>query len=352
LGEVSDNRPLLAVLSSFWLISYVGFNGEAMRKLAAQFLALAKNEGAMIPLVAHRQMGVSLLRTGDVAAGRFHFDRAVALWNQSERSLEAPTKKDFWARILTPPPAMLLLADRSLALWTLGYPEAALADAQRAVKNSLVGDFTWHAYTVRITSTILMDCGNYAEASAQIDEAIARMEEAGALYWKWGITLLKGCLLVLTGRCSDAVPLMTSAIAAWRSMGSKVALPRYLAHLATAHADNGQFENAWRCIGEAMLTIKTTRETICEPEVDIVSGEIALKSPEPDARKAEAYFERALAVARPASKVLGTPRLHKPRTPLARPGQGERSARTVGSGVWVVHGGVRHARSERSEDVA
>jgi predicted ATPase len=29
-----------------------------------------------------------------------------------------------------------------------------------------------------------------------------------------------------------------------------------------------------------------------------VAGEIALKSPEPDAAKAEAYFERALAVAR------------------------------------------------------
>ena len=298
LGEVSDNRPMLAVLSGFWLASYVGFNGDAMRELAAQFLTLAENEAAMVPLMAHRQMGVSLLRTGDVTAGRAHFDRAVALWDHAERSLETPTKKEFWARLLTPPPAMLLLADRSLAMWTLGYPEAALADAQRAVRNAPVGHVAWHSYTVRITATILMDCGNYAEASAQIDEAIARTEEAGALYWKWGVTLLKGCLFVLTGKSAEAVQVMTPALDAWRSMGSKAALPRYLAHLATAYADSGQFEDAWRCIDEAMLTIKTTKESICEPEVDHLGGELALKSPEPDAAKAEAHFKRALAVAR------------------------------------------------------
>ncbi len=34
---------------------------------------------------------------------------------------------------------------------------------------------------------------------------------------------------------------------------------------------------------------------------------------------------------------------------LARPGQGQRSARTVGSGLRLVHGGLRHARSEGRE---
>jgi predicted ATPase len=36
----------------------------------------------------------------------------------------------------------------------------------------------------------------------------------------------------------------------------------------------------------------------CEAEVHRTAGEIALKSPHPDLAKAEAYFERALAVAR------------------------------------------------------
>jgi len=68
--------------------------------------------------------------------------------------------------------------------------------------------------------------------------------------------------------------------------------------LARAHAELGQFDDAWRCIGEAMTTVETTKERWCEADIHRMAGEIALKSPEPDAAKAEAYFERTLTVAR------------------------------------------------------
>ena len=45
-----------------------------------------------------------------------------------------------------------------------------------------------------------------------------------------------------------------------------------------------------------MTAVEATKEKWCEAEVLRTVGEIALKSPEP--AKAEAYFERALAVAR------------------------------------------------------
>ena len=44
--------------------------------------------------------------------------------------------------------------------------------------------------------------------------------------------------------------------------------------------------------------METTKERWYEAEVNRIAGEIALTSPEPDAAKAEAYFERALSVAR------------------------------------------------------
>ena len=47
-----------------------------------------------------------------------------------------------------------------------------------------------------------------------------------------------------------------------------------------------------------MTTVQTSKERWCEAEVDRIAGEIALMSPGPDASKAEAYFECALAVAR------------------------------------------------------
>jgi predicted ATPase len=68
--------------------------------------------------------------------------------------------------------------------------------------------------------------------------------------------------------------------------------------LARAYGEGGQFDDAWRCIDEAIASVETTNERWAEVEVHRVAAEIALLSPERDVAKAEAYFERALAVAR------------------------------------------------------
>jgi predicted ATPase len=68
--------------------------------------------------------------------------------------------------------------------------------------------------------------------------------------------------------------------------------------LARAYAELGQFDDAWRFIGEAITAVETTKERRWEAEINRTAGEIALTSPERDTVKAQAYFERALAVAR------------------------------------------------------
>jgi predicted ATPase len=75
-------------------------------------------------------------------------------------------------------------------------------------------------------------------------------------------------------------------------------MPLFLSYLGMAYAELHQFDGAWRCIGDAMTAVETTKERWSEAEVNRLAGEITLKSPEPDATKAQAYFERALAVAR------------------------------------------------------
>jgi predicted ATPase len=75
-------------------------------------------------------------------------------------------------------------------------------------------------------------------------------------------------------------------------------MPWHLPFLASAHAQLGQFDDAWRCIGEAMTAVETTKERWCEAEINRIAGEIAIKSSEPDEAKAQEYFKRALAVAR------------------------------------------------------
>ena len=65
-----------------------------------------------------------------------------------------------------------------------------------------------------------------------------------------------------------------------------------------AHAELCQLNEAWRRINEAMRAIKLTEERLYEAEIHRTAGEIVLKSPGADAEKAQAYFKRALAIAR------------------------------------------------------
>ena len=83
-----------------------------------------------------------------------------------------------------------------------------------------------------------------------------------------------------------------------RSTGASLYTPLWLSYLAKAYAELGQFDGAWRRIGEAMNKIETTKERWFEAEANRIAGEIALKLPKRDTAKAQSYFERALTVAR------------------------------------------------------
>jgi predicted ATPase len=194
---------------------------------------------------------------------------------------------------------VLILSVRSLALWFLGYPEAALRDADDALKKAREsGQAATLMQTLAYCPATYMLCGNYAAAAAQAQELVAIAEEKGSPIWKASGMMSEGSVLALTGRASDATEMLISGISAWRIMGASVFLPMLLPRLARAHAELGQFEEAWRCIGEAMTAAETTKETLCEAEIHRTAGEIELMSPQTDAAKAEAHFERALSVAR------------------------------------------------------
>jgi len=109
--------------------------------------------------------------------------------------------------------------------------------------------------------------------------------------------LRQGWLLALRGKAADAVQVITSSLIAYRLIAT-LDHPFFLSSLARAHAELAQFDDAWRCIGEAVMLMEKTKERWYEAEVNRTAGEIALLSPKPHAAKAEAHFERALAIAR------------------------------------------------------
>ena len=188
---------------------------------------------------------------------------------------------------------------RSWALWLLGYPEAALRDSDGALKNAReTGQVASVLIALHWTAVPLILCGNYSRATALAQELCALADEKDAPFWRVNGSLNQGCLFALTGDASNAIQMITPGITALRSTGVILGMPQWLSYLAIAHADLDQIEDAWRCIGEAINTIEATKERWFEAETNRIAGEIALMPANPDATKAEGYFERALAISR------------------------------------------------------
>jgi predicted ATPase len=140
--------------------------------------------------------------------------------------------------------------------------------------------------------------GDYASASLSLDELVALADKTGALFWKGIGTLLRSYLIALTGEPSRVLPLITANVATLQSSGVKMFMPLLLDYAARAYLDAEQFDAARNSIQEATIAVQSTGEKWIEAEVHRTAGEIALKSPEHDVAKAEAHFERSLALAR------------------------------------------------------
>ena len=210
LGEPPEDPLLLfSVLYGFWVANFVAFNGDVVRELAAQFLALAEKQGATVPLmIGHRLMGMSLLFTGDIAEGRAH-----SIGRSRFTILLSIVR---WRRDLAKTFGVAILSFRSLALWLLGYPEAALADADHALKDAReIGQAATLMYALHsavANSYLLWELRDSKRATRRTYR-IGGRKRCRVLEGARN-DASKDAYCALTGKASDAVQMITSGLTA------------------------------------------------------------------------------------------------------------------------------------------
>ena len=188
-----------------------------------------------------------------------------------------------------------------MALWLLGYPEAASAEIDHAFK---VARETAHAPTLMfalgMTTFTQICCRNYARANAQINECIALAEEKSTANWKMQAMAHRGCVLALVGKSTEAIQTISCRdrrLALNRSNSLCNVLVVAFSFGLCRHRKIRRMRGSK--IDETMTAMETTKEKWCEAEVNRIAGEDRTRSrPRQMPEKAEAYFERALAVAR------------------------------------------------------
>ena len=181
---------------------------------------------------------------------------------------------------------------------------------------------------------------------------VALADEKSASFWKACGTTLQGCVLALTSKAADAIQHDQLRAHCMRSTGATCGC-RLVSYLAMAYAELGQFDDAWRCIDEAMTAVETIRKGGGRRGLIASPAKSRLRRPKPDTAKAEAYFERALAIARAQQAKSWELRAAMSLARLWRDqGKREAGSRTARSGLRLVHRRLRHARPEGGEGVA
>ena len=285
-------NPLLlySVLYGFWIANAVAVKGDALRTLAAQFLELAERQGTTVPLmVGHSITGSSLLMTGNFEQSRRHSDVALSLYDPAvHRPLAMLFGQDVRVGTLT---------RRSLLLWFLGYPLAALADMHQALKEAReIGQAGTLLHTLNYATVahfLLRGLRGLPKRCSQKSFSTLADEKGALVVWKPAGLLYRGWLRAVTGRASEAVQLLAPGLAALRSVGTTIFTPVGLSLLAKSYAALGQLDDAWRSADEARNVIERTKETWFEADVHRMAGEVALQPPQPDAAKAEASISSA-----------------------------------------------------------
>jgi predicted ATPase len=224
-----------------------------------------------------------------------HLDRAVALYNPIEHR---PLALRFGQDV-----RVAALSYRAMALWMLGYPTAALTDAELALADAReIGQAATSMYVLAHANWIYLWRGNYEEVDSLAGRLVTLAQDKGAMLWKAAGMANLGGLFALTSNSdvlkAKAIETLSAGMTMWTSTGGTVWMPWYQAHLGKVRAELGQFDKAWSDVHDAVTAIESSQERWSEAELHRLAGEIALRSAEPLATSAEDYFARALAVAR------------------------------------------------------
>ncbi len=123
-------------------------------------------------------------------------------------------------------------------------------------------------------------------------------KERGFPLWIGQAGVLRGWALVEQGGGAEAIAELRKSFDAYRATGAALAMPYWLALLASAHGRLGQAQEGLVAIAEALTLVDRTGERFCEAELYRLKGQLTLQCDAANEAEAEACFHRAIEIAR------------------------------------------------------
>ena len=244
-------------------------------QIAEQLIVLAgKLNDPTLAMEAHRAMGATLIEMGKCTESLEHLDLASRLYTANRHHPFTLMNIGHDCKVLSE-----CFAGR--ALWTLGFPDAALKRVQGALAfarelahpQSSVGaaHFACEVYQLRGEPLIARDLAH---------EVLRLAVEYGLDYWVALGKVDLGWADAELGNARLGIEEIQEGLAAYEATGGKLWSPRFLGLYAVALGKAGRFEESLAVIAEALTRAEQTEEVYPIADLHRIKGELLMKEAE------------------------------------------------------------------------
>ncbi|KJK17983.1 ATP synthase subunit beta [Burkholderiaceae bacterium 16] len=247
---------------------------------------------------AHRVLGSTVFRLGDIRLARSHMEQALALHRPDQQSYGHLQR---YARS----PAVHMRSSLSWFLWYLGLPDQSRVRSEEALALARqASDPFGLALSLLYAAELHQRRGEIESALECANAALDLSSEQGfPLYLGWA-TILRGWAFARQGNHEEGIALIHQGLHAHEATGTSLGKPSFMGLLADAYGRAGQTNAALRVLGDALLLVGNTGESFDEATLIRMQAELTLQlaiengSLSTMVDEAETCFHKAITLAR------------------------------------------------------
>jgi predicted ATPase len=290
--QEGETPELVPVLYGLWRLSVQRSQLPTARELGDRLLCLAHyaDDSALLVL-AHYALGVTWLYLGALPAARRHLEEAIAHDRPDQRC--APVFQ------MGQDPGVACRAFAAWTLWLLGYPEQALARLYDVL--ALAHELS-HPYSLAWAQCVAVFVSQFRRDVQAVheytDAAVALATEQGfPLLTAWG-TSVRGWALAMQGQGEEGMAQVRQGIATLQATRAVLQVSYLCTLIAEVEAHLGHPADGLQALAEAHTLVEQQEQRWWEAEICRLRGVVLLQQTETPQAEAEAWLQRALAVAR------------------------------------------------------
>jgi predicted ATPase len=290
--QVGETPELVTALFGLWRYYATRSQLHTAQELGETLLRLAQRaHDPALSVIAHNALGFTQLCLGALPAARLHLEEGIAHYTPEQR------RASVFQVGQDPGVACRVYAARTL--WLLGYPDQALVHIREALAlahelshpYSLAWAWCMAAFASQLRHDVLA-------VQEQAEAAVTLSTEQGFSFWAAVGTSVRGWALALQGQDEEGMAQVRQGIAAWLATGAALHSPCFCTLLADVCNHLGYTEDGLQALAEAHTIVEQQEERWWEAEVHRLRGVLLLRQPGASQVEAEAFWRRALDVAR------------------------------------------------------